>query len=236
MLVLVDKVVFHPQGHAGSSIGRIKKCEFEKIVSHICIHFTLNIMRFHSYIGIFAILVILLTCIAGCTQSSSQTAAPKSDTSPQVPGNPLISGTSPAPASTQTARSAGIDTTIDIHSGDFNCLDVQKELGVDYLYPDQKYRIWATSPGNGQESVNVLFIDVSDRDRIQTSPPVWDAVKKSWIYEGLVPIVQFNDVTVPRETTITIKKQGKYYLCADDRKGSMINDAMLRVPVKLTRI
>ena len=31
-----------------------------------------------------------------------------------------------------------------------------------------------------------------------------------------------------------IKKQGKYFLCADDRKGSMINDAMLRVPVKLT--
>jgi hypothetical protein len=193
-------------------------------------------MRFHSYIGIFAILVILITCIAGCTQSSPQAVAQKSGSSPQVPGNPLISSASPAPASTQTARSAGIDTTIDIHSNDFNCLDVQKELGVDYLYPDQKYRVWATSPGNGQESVNVLFIDVSDRDRIQTSPPVWDAVKKTWIYEGLVPIVQFNDVTVPRETTITIKKQGKYYLCADDRKGTGTNDAMLRVPVKLTRI
>ena len=153
-----------------------------------------------------------------------------------VPGNPLISTTSPAPASPQTARSAGIDTTIDIHSNDFNCLDVQQELGVDYLYPDQKFRVWATSPGNGQESVNVLFIDVSDRDRIQTSPPVWDEVKKSWIYEGLVPIIQFNDVTVPRETTMTIKKQGKYFLCADDRKETGMNDAILRVPVKLTRI
>jgi hypothetical protein len=193
-------------------------------------------MRFRTYIGIFALLVILLTCIAGCTQSSPQTAAQKTGSSPQVPSSPLISGTSPAPASTQTAQSAGIETTIDIHSNDFNCLDVQKELGVDYLYANQKYRVWATSPGNGQESVNVLFIDVSDRDRIQTSPPVWDAVKKTWIYEGLVPIVQFNDVTVPRETTITIKKQGKYYLCADDRKESIVNDAILRVPVKLTRL
>jgi len=153
-----------------------------------------------------------------------------------VPGKPLISGTSQTLTPAQTARSAGIDTTIDIHSNDFNCLDVQKELGEVYLYPDQKYRVWATSPENGQESVNILFIDVSDRDRIQTSPPVWDAVKKTWIYEGLVPIVQFNDVTVPRETTITIKKQGKYYLCADDRKESVMNDAILRVPVKLTRI
>lgn len=82
----------------------------------------------------------------------------------------------------------------------------------------------------------MLFIDVSDRDRIQTSPPVWDEVKKSWIYEGLVPIIQFNDVTVPRETTITIKKQGKYFLCADDRKVTGTNDAILRVPVKLTSI
>jgi hypothetical protein len=193
-------------------------------------------MRFHSYIGIFALLVILLTFTAGCTQSSPQTGVQKSGSNSQEPGNPLISGTSPAPASTQTARSAGIDTTIDIHSNDFNCLDIQKELGVDYLYPDQKYHVWAISPGNGPGSVNVLVIDVSDRDRIQTSPPLWDAVKKTWIYEGLVPIVQFNDVTVPRETTITIKKQGKYYLCADDRKGTGMNDAILRVPVKLTRI
>lgn len=193
-------------------------------------------MRFHTYIGIFALIVILLTCVAGCTQSSPQTAAQKSGSSPQEPGNPLISGTSQTPASTQTARSAGIDTTIDIHFNDFNCLDVQQELMVDYLYPDQKYRVWTSSPMSGTGSVNVLFIDVSDKERIQTSPPVWDAAKKTWIYEGLVPLVQFNDVTTPRETTITIKKQGKYFLCADDRKESSMNDAIIRVPVKLTRI
>ena len=191
-------------------------------------------MRFHTYIGIFALLMILLTCVAGCT--SSQTAAQKSGTNTVVPGKPLISGTSQTLTQTQTARSAGIDTTIDIHSNDFNCIDVQQQLGVDYLYPDQKYRVWASSPGSGMGSVNVLFIDVTDRDRIQTSPPLWDAVKKTWIYEGLVPIVQFNDVITPKETTITINKQGKYFLCADDRKETVMNDAILRVPVKLTRI
>jgi hypothetical protein len=193
-------------------------------------------MRFHTYIGIFALLVILLTCIAGCTQSSPQTTTQKSGSVPQAPANPLISSTSLTPASTQITRTAGIDTAIDIHFNDFNCLDVQQELGVDYLYPDQKYHLWASSPESGTASVNVLFIDVSDKDRIQTSPPVWDAAKKTWIYEGLVPIIQFNDVTIPRETTITIKKQGKYYLCADDRKETSINNAILRVPVKLTRI
>jgi hypothetical protein len=191
-------------------------------------------MRYHVYIGIFAILVILLTCIAGCT--SSQTAAQKTGTGTQVPGNPGIGGTSQTLASTQASRTAGIDTTINIHFNDFNCLDVQKELGVDYLYPDQKYIVWASSPGSGTANVNVLFIDVTDKDRIQNVPPVWDAVKKTWIYEGLVPIVQLNDISSPQEKTITIMKQGKFFLCADDRKESAISDTILSVPVKMTRI
>ena len=46
----------------------------------------------------------------------------------------------------QAAKNTGLETTIDIHYNDFYCIDIQKELGVDYLYPDQKYTIWATSP------------------------------------------------------------------------------------------
>jgi hypothetical protein len=191
-------------------------------------------MRSHVYFGIFALLVILLTCIAGCT--SSQTTIQKTGTVTQTPGNPVMTTTSHTPIPSQITRSAGIDTTINIHFNDFNCLDVQQELGVDYLYPDQKYSIWASSPGSNTVNVNVLFIDITDKEKIQNVPPVWDTIKKTWIYEGLVPIVQFNDVTVPRETTITIKKQGKYYLCADDRKESGVNNDILRVPVKLTRL
>jgi hypothetical protein len=187
-------------------------------------------MRSHAYLCIFAVLVILLACTAGCT------APQKTGTGTQAPANPVMTVKSQTLASTQAARTAGIDTTINIHFNDFDCLDVTKELGVEYLYPDQKYTVWATSPGSGTANVNVLFVDVGDKEKIQTVPPVWDAVKKTWVYEGLVPIVQFNDITTPQEKTITIKKQGKYYLCADDRKESGVNDAVLRVPVKLTRL
>jgi hypothetical protein len=50
-----------------------------------------------------------------------------------------------------------------------------------------------------------------------------------------VPLVQFNDVSTTQEKTVTIKNQGKYYLCADDRKESGVNDAIIRVPVKMTK-
>ncbi|HUT39634.1 MAG TPA: hypothetical protein VMW77_10070 [Methanoregula sp.] len=191
-------------------------------------------MRSHALLGIFTVLVIVLICTAGCT--APQTSPQKTGTGTQAPANAVVTGTSQTLASAQAARTAGIDTTINIHFNDFDCLDVQKELGVDYLYPDQKYIVWATSPGSGSVNVNVLFIDVSDKEKIQTVKPVWDAVAKIWVYEGLVPIVQFNDITTPQEKTITIKKQGKYYLCADDRKESGVNDAILQVPVKLTRL
>jgi hypothetical protein len=191
-------------------------------------------MRFHAYLCIFAVLVILLACTAGCT--APQPPSQKTGTVTQPPAAPVITGTLQTLTSTQSPRTAGIDTTINIHFNDFNCLDVTKELGLEYLYPDQKYTVWATSPVSGTANVNVLFIDTADKEKIQIVRPVWDAVKKTWVYEGLVPIVQFNDITTPQEKTITIKEQGKYYLCADDRKESGVNDAMLRVPVKLTRL
>ena len=193
-------------------------------------------MRSKAYLCIFTVLVILLACTAGCT--APQAPSQKTGTVTQPPADPVITGTSQPPATVQSTRTPGIDTTINIHFNDFNCLDVTKELGLEYLYPDQKYTVWATSPASGSVNVNVnvLFIGIADKEKIQTVKPVWDAVKKSWVYEGLVPIVQFNDITTPQEKTITIKEQGKYYLCADDRKESGINDAMLRVPVKLTRL
>ena len=191
-------------------------------------------MRSHALLGIFTVLVIVLICTAGCT--APQTPPQKTGTDTPAPANPVVTGTLQTLPSAQAARTAGIDTTINIHFNDFDCLDVQKELGVDYFYPEQTYVIWAASPLSGSVNVNVLFIDVSDKEKIQTVKPVWDAVAKIWVYEGLVPIVQFNDITTPQEKTITIKKQGKYYLCADDRKESGVNDAILQVPVKLTRL
>ncbi|MDD1688444.1 MAG: hypothetical protein LUO90_02620, partial [Methanoregula sp.] len=100
----------------------------------------------------------------------------------------------------------------------------------------QMYTIWATSPSSGTINVNVLLLKVNDYEKIQTVRPSWDTVKKTWVYDGISPLIQLNDISIPQEKTITIKNQGKYFLCADDRKESGINDAIFRVPVKITRL
>jgi len=139
-------------------------------------------------------------------------------------------------SATQAATSSGFIATIDIHYNDYLCLDVQKELGSDYLYPDQKFNIWATSPSGSTVNVNILLLTASDHEKIQIVKPAWDTLKKTWVYEGIAPLVQLNDITIPQEKTITIKTQGKYYLCADDRKESGTSDVVFRVPVKMTRV
>jgi hypothetical protein len=234
MLVVVDKVVFHPQRllRAGSSTVK-KNTERIGIVTNINVSFEFNIMRFQRYSFLFAVLVILLACASACTTIPNTGSAPTVQVTTVVPATPLVTQ---ATSALQAAKSGGLETTISIHYNDFYCIAVHKELGVDYLYPDQKYTIWATSPGSGTINVNVLLLKVDDYDKIQTVRPAWDAVKKTWVYEGIAPLIQLNDISTPQEKTITIKNQGKYYLCADDRKESGINDAIFRVPVKITRL
>ena len=190
-------------------------------------------MRFERYALLFTVLVILLAWVCGCTTTPNTGAGPAATTAPGVPPKPSYTEVTSA---YQAAKSSGLETTIDIHYNDFNCLDLQKELGVDYLYPDQMYTIWATSPSSGTINVNVLLLKVNDYEKIQTVRPSWDTVKKTWVYDGISPLIQLNDISIPQEKTITIKNQGKYFLCADDRKESGINDAIFRVPVKITRL
>ena len=128
-----------------------------------------------------------------------------------------------------------VDTTINIHFDDFDCLDIQKELGVVYLNPDEKYAI-RVSPPSYPVNVNLLLLDVGDMEKIQIVEPEWNTITKTWDYEGLVPLLQINDVSTTVEKTVTIENQGKYYLCADDRKEPGLNDVIIRVPVRMTRI
>jgi hypothetical protein len=192
-------------------------------------------MRSFSYLCLLAVLVMVLACTAGCTFSRNTAPGPLTTTPPVVTSSPASSPPVQATSQTPTIKTGVVDTTIDIHYGDYNCLDVQQELGVTYLNPDQKYTL-RVSPPNSDVNVNLLFIDVGDKERMQTSPPEWNAVTKTWDYEGIVPLVQFNDVSTPQEKTVTIKNQGKYYLCADDRMDSGANPAILKVPVKMTRV
>jgi len=61
-------------------------------------------------------------------------------------------------------------------------------------------------------------------------------VTKKWEYAGLVPFAQFDDVTGPVKKTFTLKDQGKYYLCVDDRKETGVSDMIYHVPVKLLKL
>jgi hypothetical protein len=193
----------------------------------------MNIMRFERYSLIAGVMVILLACVCGCTTTPTTTPVAVTTT---VPGVPPVPSYTQVTSAYQAAKNTGLETTIDTHFNDYKCLDIQNALGVDYLYPDQKYTIWATSPAGGTINVNILFLKVDDFEKIQNVRPNWDTVKKTWVYDGISPLIQLNDVSVPQEKTVTIKNQGKYFLCADDRKESGINDAIFRVPVKITRL
>lgn len=178
-------------------------------------------------------LVFLAACFSGCISSRSL----NSDFIPSATSPPVttVSTEPTGTPGTMTAESWDLDTTVNIHYNDYDCLDIQKELGVVYLSPDEKYSI-QVSPGNSQVNVNVLLLDVGDKEKIQAVKPEWNAIAKSWNYAGLVPLVQFNDVSTTLEKTVTIKNQGKYFLCADDRKESGVNDVVIRVPVKMKKI
>jgi len=190
-------------------------------------------MRFQGFSFFFAVLVILLACASACTTIPTTGSGPSATVTTAAPVTPAMTA---AASAQQTTKSSGLETTIDIHYNDFYCIALHKALGVDYLYADQKYTIWANSPAGGGINVNVLLLKVDDYDKIQTVKPTWDAVKKTWVYEGIAPLVQLNDISVPQEKTVTIKNQGQYFLCADDRKESGVNDAIFRVPVKITRV
>ena len=180
--------------------------------------------------GVVAVLLVLLACTAGC--STPQNAGP-------VPQPPVTTAAAPitaAPAPVTVAKTADVDTIVNLRFNDMTCLDVQKEIGKEYLYPDQKWQLFVSPPANSRANVNVVFVDENDSLRLRQTKPVWDTVKKIWVYEGIVPLAQFNDVTVPVDKSFTIKTQSKYYVCIDDRKETGIDDSMIRVPVRLMRI
>ena len=183
-------------------------------------------MRRSRYLWLAAVLIIAAAFVAGCATST----APPPATSTTTPASTAVSAISTA------AKTAAIDTTINVRFDDMACLNVQEEMGKDYLYPDQKYTLYVSPPGVSGVNVNVLFVDENDNLGLREIEPKWDAVQKKWVYEGIVPLAKFDDVSTPVEKTFTIKTQSKYYICVDDRKETGVNDATIRVPVKLKRI
>ena len=74
---------------------------------------------------------------------------PEYNPGPMTPVTTIVTASPVSPSSTQVqitsdtqvGGSGSVDTTINIHYNDYDCLDIQKELGVVYLNPDQKYTI-----------------------------------------------------------------------------------------------
>ena len=188
-------------------------------------------MKISGYFVLFSVLVLLLAIAAGCTTPQQQ--APAATQAPPA----ATQQTYQAPAATtRPASTADIDTTVNVRFNEIACISVQDLLGTTYLYPDQKFKLQASPPGPNTIDVNVLFVDENDQLKLRQAKPKWDTVKKTWVYDGPVPVVQFIDITSPVEKTFTIKTQSKYYICADDRKDSGTGDVVYRVPVKLTRL
>ena len=188
-------------------------------------------MKIHGYSVLFAVLVLFLAIAAGCATSQQPTTA-----ATQAPQVTTAQATYQTPLATLTAKAAGLDTTIPVHFNDLNCKNVGDYLGVIYLYPDEKYKLEAAPPGANTINTNVLFVDENDQLALRQAKPKWDGVHNVWVYESVVPLVQFNDITTSVEKTFTIKRQSKYYICADDRKESGTQDITYQVPVKLTRL
>lgn len=184
-------------------------------------------MKIPGYL-FFAVLVVIMAVAAGCT-------TPQPAPATQSPTAAAAQNTYQAPPAAQSASSADLDTTIRVHHNDLACINVGDYLGVTYLYPDQKFKIEAAPPGANTIDVNVLFVDENDQLALRQAKPQWDVIKKTWVYESVVPLAQFNDITTPVEKTFTIKRQSKYYICADDRKESGPQDITYHVPVKLIR-
>ena len=185
--------------------------------------------------SVFIALVFITACFCGCITPRSSSGGPQ----PPVESTytPLQTTTPPFTAKVGTTAAPGriVDTTISIHYDDYDCLDIQKELGVVYLNPDEKYTI-RVSPPSFPVNINILLLDVGDLERIQVVEPEWNTITKTWDYEGIVPLLQINDVSTTVEKTVTIENQGKYYLCADDRKEPGVNDVIIRVPVRVMRV
>jgi hypothetical protein len=184
-----------------------------------------------------AVLVILLACIAGCTTTSSTPTVTAPVATSSASGSSGASVTAPPSGTTASpTATSGLDTTVSVHFNDFACLNIPKALGVDYLNPGENYSVWVTTPGSGTITPNILVLNVNDNARFGTVTPVWDTVQKTWTYSGIVPLVKLIDITSPQSQTLTIKNQGWYFVCIDDRKESGVNDAVYNVPVKVTRI
>jgi hypothetical protein len=238
--VSLHKVVFLKKYRPADLPGSYGKHETSKqgterkrIATNILAAFVFNSMKAVSYSALFILFAALLLFTAGCTSTQTPGAAAPAPAGTVAPAPQQAAA--PSAVAGAVTKSANIDTTIGVRFNDFTCINIQDQIGAPYLYPDQKITLTAAPPSGGGVNVNVLVVDENDQIGFRQIAPQWDAVQKTWVYAGIVPLIQLNDVTSPVAKTVTIKTQSKYYLCVDDRKESGSRDTIYQVPVTLLK-
>jgi hypothetical protein len=190
-------------------------------------------MKIHGYYVIFAVLVVILAVAAGCTTPQQ---APAATQAPATQAPQATVQQAPSTATAVKTSSAALDTTINVHRNELVCISVQDNIGMDYLYPDQKFRLEASSAGANTINPTIVLVDKNNEFRIREVERQWDNVQKTWVYDGVVTVIRFSDIASTAQKEFTVKDQGKYYICADDRGESGSQDTVYQVPVRMTRL
>ena len=186
------------------------------------------------------VLVVALLLACGCTGTTSEeqgaveapTAAP-TETAPPSTQATTIQTTAPTPTPTEAvlaptaepAREVIVDEGTAVYAGYWKQISFTNDLGVEYLYPEERYEIRIES----SQPINVLIARDNVVSLFKTNAPEWDLNKNGWKYApGVDPVLQFDEVT--RKTfVLTVPELGRYSLLLDGRMSPqgvfVINDA-----------
>jgi hypothetical protein len=191
------------------------------------------------------VIVVLFFLIAaclvntGCTNTSgtqNQLTTQQTTASPTLMSTPSVNEqmtittvkTTPQPTSKYSGVAVSdakmsnqivLEETYIAQYNNWYCADLQEALGQPYIDPDEKYKIVVSSstpPVWGH--TNILIVDNTDYLKFRTISPRWDDINKKYVYAGIVPVVQFNDVMSERSKSFSVENMGKYFLCLDDRQ------------------
>lgn len=187
-----------------------------------------------------AVLVVALLLACGCTGTTTEekgavaaptatvteTALPTAQVTTSQTTAPTSLPTEAAPAPTaEPSRTVIADEGTAVYAGYWKQISFTDDLGVEYLYPGERYEIRIES----DQPINVLIARDNVASLFRTNPPEWDLNKNGWKYApGVDPVLQFDEVT--RKTfVLTVPQLGRYSLLLDGRMTTkdvfVINDA-----------
>ncbi len=189
-------------------------------------------------LSVLTVLVVALLLVCGCTGTTSDekgaaaapTAAP-TETLPPSTQATTIQTTAPTPTEAAPAPTAEPSRTVladegtAVYAGYWKQISFTNDLGVDYLYPEERYEIRIES----SQPINVLIVRDNVVSLFKTNPPEWSTNDNKWkYYPGVEPVLQFDEVT--RKTfVLTAPELGRYSLLLDGRMSPqgvfVINDA-----------